>query len=533
MTIAQLPVTRSVRCGAVLDVIDAQVDQLLSSIADHDRPAGDLPGVLAQLERLRRRIDAARLRLIAVAECEHLPARGGHATTSAWVARHTRSDGRAAAGDAMLAEVLGNGPARTAGDGSQLDSGPPRGGPSLCPRDADGGTDVHGTGSAAPDGGPTDTTPGRTARDRSPTGVALDEGRISAEHAKIIVRTLGELPAWVTGAHRTKCEESLVRASINRSPSALRPLARRILQVVLPPDATPAVDAHESATLRAQESRAVDACAFWIRDNHDGTMTGNFTVPTLAGVALRKIIDTMVAPRRRTTAGDGPWASTPAGARALSPAEQGRGLDAQSSDLASWRQSPTGQGRGAGTDSGDSSSWRSGQLDWQHRRGVALTELLEHLPTDHLHAKNSATVVVSTRLADLEGQLERAGHTDTGHHLSPGEVRRISCGAGIVPVVLGTTTVPIDLGRSARLFSASQRIALASCYTECAAEHCNRPFAWSELHHRQPWSAHGSTDLGNAIALCGTHHRMIHGGHDHTIRERADGTCQVSFHRRT
>ena len=30
-------------------------------------------------------------------------------------------------------------------------------------------------------------------------------------------------------------------------------------------------------------------------------------------------------------------------------------------------------------------------FDWRHRRGLAFAELLEHLPTDHLHPKSAAS----------------------------------------------------------------------------------------------------------------------------------------------
>lgn len=95
--------------------------------------------------------------------------------------------------------------------------------------------------------------------------------------------------------------------------------------------------------------------------------------------------------------------------------------------------------------------------DRARRRGLALTQLLEHLPTDHLHDNTAATVLITTRLEDLREMLRRAGYTDTGHPLSPGEVRRAACSAGLIPAVLGTASVPINLGRSTRLFTSAQK----------------------------------------------------------------------------
>ena len=40
-------------------------------------------------------------------------------------------------------------------------------------------------------------------------------------------------------------------------------------------------------------------------------------------------------------------------------------------------------------------------LDWQHRRGLAFADLLMRIPTDHLHSKVSATMLITTRVDDL------------------------------------------------------------------------------------------------------------------------------------
>jgi hypothetical protein len=49
--------------------------------------------------------------------------------------------------------------------------------------------------------------------------------------------------------------------------------------------------------------------------------------------------------------------------------------------------------------------------DWDHRRGLAFTEILEHLPTDHLHPKTAATVVVTIDHTVL-GPWATGGRTD-------------------------------------------------------------------------------------------------------------------------
>ncbi|MEP7736908.1 hypothetical protein ABKW28_04570, partial [Nocardioides sp. 31GB23] len=98
---------------------------------------------------------------------------------------------------------------------------------------------------------------------------------------------------------------------------------------------------------------------------------------------------------------------------------------------------------------------------------------------------------------------------DTGIRTAAGDLRRLACEAGLVPAVLNSTSVPLDLGRTRRLHSHHQRKALALVHDTCAIGTCERPFAWSEIHHLTPWSHHGDTDL-EAIPLCSWHHHRAH-----------------------
>ena len=106
-------------------------------------------------------------------------------------------------------------------------------------------------------------------------------------------------------------------------------------------------------------------------------------------------------------------------------------------------------------------------------------------------------MVVTIDHTVLAGAM-KAAHLDTDQALSAGEARRLACNAGILPAVLGGKSVALDLGRESRLFSESQRVAKGLEHTTCAATGCERPYAWCELHHRQPWAQGGRTDLANA-----------------------------------
>jgi hypothetical protein len=71
-------------------------------------------------------------------------------------------------------------------------------------------------------------------------------------------------------------------------------------------------------------------------------------------------------------------------------------------------------------------------------------------------------------------------------------------------------------------------------YDTCAADDCDRPYAWTEQHHEDPWASGGRTDLDLAVPLCGYHHRRIHDrGYQRRIARDGSGRKRVTFVKRT
>ena len=390
--------------------LHAVIGRLHATPVGSSRPSADV----AEVDRAIRRLEAYKLKLVAAADSAGVAQDAGFTGADAWLAKTTTVSRSDAARQVALA--------------ADLDAG------------------------------------------HEATAEALDAGRVSPEHAAVIVRATGQLPNTVSKAQRQTIEASLVEKAGRFSPDQLRRIARRALESVEPDQKI--VDAHENELIRTEEQAAREKCSLTLHDNGDGTTTGHFTIPALAAAMLGKVIDAMTAPRRmRTEAPD------------------------QS-------------------------------FDWRHRRGLAFTELLEHLPTDRLHTKSAATVVVTIDHAVLAGAM-KAAHLDTDQALSAGEARRLACNAGILPAILGSKSVALDLGRESRLFSASQRVAKGLEHTTCAATGCERPYAWCELHHWRPWAQGGKTDLADAVPLCAQHHHWIHDtGYDH--EQLPDGSIRFS-----
>jgi hypothetical protein len=119
-----------------------------------------------------------------------------------------------------------------------------------------------------------------------------------------------------------------------------------------------------------------------------------------------------------------------------------------------------------------------------------------------------------------------AATLSTGGRVSVDEALRLACGARQMPLVMGGKPLQLNLGSSTRLFSRAQYVALSAYHAACAAEGCERPYSWCELHHLKPWSKGGPTDIDNAVPLCGHHHRRIH---DQRYEQERTATGEIRF----
>ncbi|MGI9155343.1 MAG: DUF222 domain-containing protein [Marmoricola sp.] len=321
-------------------------------------------------------------------------------------------------------------------------------------------------------------------------------GEVNQDQAMVIVTVCERFPAQVSEQQRVAAEEALVAKATGTShrrgkrmdARRLRIAAKRVLRGLVPPEQA---EAHEGDQQKKEEQRAHHESWLALHDNGDGTFSGRFQVPELQGQILRTILERLSSPRR--------WARV----------EDTAVEDPTVADV-------------VGSCSG---------LSWSERMGAAFVELLEHLPTDGYGRATSASVVVHLDFAHLLGGLDAAGVAgmDTGATVSAGEARRLACKAGIIPMVLGGQSQPLNLGRLQRLFTTAHRVTLSNQYDTCGIDTCERPFAWCELHHKVAWSRGGRTDLKNAIPLCGFHHRQAHDSR-YDLTYHLDGTAR--FHRR-
>ena len=218
-------------------------------------------------------------------------------------------------------------------------------------------------------------------------------------------------------------------------------------------------ECHEESVLARQEARAAAGVELTLVDDGEGRCHGRFTAPSHVGAMLKRHLLALANPARHT--------------------------EAELRD-----------------DTGD---WKP----LRRRLGEALVEYVERYPVDATPqtAGVNATIVVTMTLVQLMAEHATA-LLDDGSRMTAGQARRLACEAGIIPAVLGTDSQPLDLGRTARLYSKAQRIALGLRDGGCTAKGCETTASGCHAHHDDPWSRLGLTDLTNGRLLCPRHHRL-------------------------
>jgi hypothetical protein len=118
-------------------------------------------------------------------------------------------------------------------------------------------------------------------------------------------------------------------------------------------------------------------------------------------------------------------------------------------------------------------------------------------------------VTVTVDYETLKGHVDRLPQID-GTPVTPETTRRITCDAGIIPMVLGSDSEPLDVGRKTRTIPSGLRRALEHRDRGCTWEGCDARVPWCDAHHIIHWADGGRTNLENLTLLCRTHHTATH-----------------------
>ena len=308
------------------------------------------------------------------------------------------------------------------------------------------------------------------------TAKAWDAGLLDGEHLRVIQTFIRDLPAAVAGNAVGAAEEFLAEKAAELRPDQLEKLAAR-LALTLNPDGT-----------FSDEDRARQRGFTWCGGQRaDGMSVGR----VIASPELRATIDALFAKFAAPGMCD--------------PAQTSPTVNDEPSTDAAAR---------------DARSHPQRQHD-------ALLALLRGQLGDPKLGRHNGLPVTIIATATIEQLHAAAGHAVTaGGTLLPMRdlIRMASHAWHYLCVYDSHSERPLYLGRSKRIATADQRIALYGLQRGCTAPGCDKPAHHCEVHHDNPWATGGRTDITELTLACHGDHDLTEQGW--TTRKRRDGLTE-------
>ncbi len=309
---------------------------------------------------------------------------------------------------------------------------------------------------------------------------AAAEGELSGAQADVIIGCLERIPASAPAAAWPVAEQVLVEAARVEAPRMLHRTAEELLARLDPDGREPA----EEAAQRRRGFTLAKRPGGWSRPG--GEWSPEVTAFWTA------VLDSLAAPQN----GDGqPDPRTPAQRRHDAMLEAARRL------LASGSLPPAGGIPVTVLATTTISELTAAAAKAVGKAGPAAAEAplfgLAGLAADAGYGDLDLSGLSSAGLA-------RLGH---GDQLSLQTLLTVAGDAEVIPVIFNDTGGILSYGRGKRLADRGQRLALAARDGGCCFPGCDRPAAWSEVHHILEWAAGGPTDIDNMCLVCVFHHR--------------------------
>ena len=274
-------------------------------------------------------------------------------------------------------------------------------------------------------------------------------GEASAENADIVVRALA--PVTRRGFDPEKIdagEHLLAQFATQFAPKDLRRLATKVVEAIDPDGTLP------------NEELQRDRRFFRMRPTKDGSYAGEFRLTSDCGTKLLSLLHPLAKPRINSTrTDDGKLVEEP------DPRHHGQRKHDALNDM-----------------------MRSAAPLQQCRPDCGGTP---------------ATVIVTI---DLEDLLAKTGYalTSDGTLIRTDTALAAADQADIYWAITHSTGQILHLGRTRRIATLPQTIALYARDKGCSFPGCDIPPEWCERHHIRSWAEGGLTDLNNLTLLCAT-----------------------------
>jgi hypothetical protein len=286
---------------------------------------------------------------------------------------------------------------------------------------------------------------------------AQRDGEVNPEQVAIIERALAKVDHRGFAADDLDAgEELLTGFAATFGPKELKRLADQVVDAIDPDGTLP------------DDQRNADRRHFHLRPTHDGAWTGEFRLTGELGAKLQALLGPLAKPRVTTAAG-------PDGKPVEEPDRRHHG----------------------------------------QRMHDALEDVCDRLLRSDTPVSESggtpATVIITI---DLDKLLSNTGYGigSDGTLIRTDQVVTLADQAEVYYAFLDRHGAVLNLGRTRRIASRSQTIALIARDGGCSFPSCDRPPEWSERHHIVAWVDGGPTDLDNLTLLCAYHHHNFTGG---------------------
>ena len=281
-------------------------------------------------------------------------------------------------------------------------------------------------------------------------------GEIGTEHVSIIERALVKVDrAGFDPAAIDAGEELLTRFAHQFGPKDLKRLADQVVDAINPDGTLP------------DDQLNADRRFLHLRQTKDGAYAGEFRLTAECGAKLQTLLGPLAKPRLNTTTGP-----------------DGRLIE---------------------------------EPDSRHhvqRMHDALEDICDRLLRSSNPVPDSggtpATVIITIDVDDL---LANTGYgiASDGTLIRTERVRELADSADVYTAFLNNRGEVLRLGRTRRIASRGQTIALTARDGGCSFPGCDTAPDWCERHHVVSWIDGGSTDLDNLTLLCRYHHHNFAG----------------------
>ena len=143
--------------------------------------------------------------------------------------------------------------------------------------------------------------------------------------------------------------------------------------------------------------------------------------------------------------------------------------------------------------------------------GAAVPPQISLLMTDATFSALRTAAAEGRPPAAVDGAPVPAVTLEDGTPVPTSEVVKTLCDCDITRIVVDAADQPVNLGRTARLYTGAHRRAIIARDRQCAFTGCDRHARWSEIHHIRWWDRdNGETSLENGVLLCSFHHHQVH-----------------------